>query len=193
MIAERHVSQADMGELQQAIWKREFERLRDGDRFFYGNDPGLAYIKGTYGIDFRRNLGDIIASNTDIPRVDMAPNVFLVQPAEIPSARCKVQFNQFSEWPNGTESSLILTNLSPNQINGWTLRWKYPTGQTIIQTWDAVFSQSGTDVTVNNANWNPIIAANGGTLQFGLNSTWDNTTNAEPASFTLNNQPCVVG
>ena len=32
----------EFGELQLAIWKRQFEALRDGDRFFYGNDPGLA-------------------------------------------------------------------------------------------------------------------------------------------------------
>ena len=32
---------AEFGELQLAMWKRQFERLRDGDRFFYVNDPAL--------------------------------------------------------------------------------------------------------------------------------------------------------
>jgi hypothetical protein len=30
-----------------------------------------------YGIDFRRTLGDVIALNTDIPRNELEPNVFL--------------------------------------------------------------------------------------------------------------------
>jgi hypothetical protein len=34
----------EFGELQRAIWNREFQRLRDGDRFFYANDPALQYI-----------------------------------------------------------------------------------------------------------------------------------------------------
>jgi hypothetical protein len=78
MLAEPHVPGSDMGELQLAIWTRQFQALRDGDRFFYGNDPGLRRIRELFGIDFRRNLGDVIASNTDIPREELAANVFLV-------------------------------------------------------------------------------------------------------------------
>jgi Animal haem peroxidase len=80
MLAERHVRGADFGELQRAIWTREFRNLRDGDRFFYGNDPGLTAIRQTYGIDFRRSLADIIADNTDIPRAVLNDNVFFVAP-----------------------------------------------------------------------------------------------------------------
>ncbi|GIH04726.1 hypothetical protein Rhe02_27930 [Rhizocola hellebori] len=193
MVAEQHVPGADMGELQLAIWKREFERLRDGDRFFYGNDPGLSYILSTYGIDFHRNLGDIIALNTDIPRAEMNDNVFLVEDAEIASARCRVDYDIFTSWTGFTQYTMVVTNLSPNTINGWNLRWKYPTGQNMTQIWDGVVSQSGPNVTVTNpVNYNQSIAPNGGTRQFGGISTWDNATNAEPMSFTLNNMPCVV-
>jgi hypothetical protein len=82
MVAERHLSGSDLGELQRAIWAREFQRLRDGDRFFYANDPTLSLIRQQFGIDFRRNLGDIIALNTDIPRSELEPNVFLVADEE---------------------------------------------------------------------------------------------------------------
>ena len=30
-----------------------------GDRFFYGNDPGLTQIRRSYGIDYRRTLAEI--------------------------------------------------------------------------------------------------------------------------------------
>ena len=52
MIAEPHVPGTEFGELQLAIWTKQFQALRDGDRFFYGNDQGLSYIRNTYGIDF---------------------------------------------------------------------------------------------------------------------------------------------
>jgi hypothetical protein len=82
MVSERHVPGTEFGELQLAIWKRQFEALRDGDRFFYRNDPGLSLIRRYLGIDYRRNLGDIIALNSDIPRDELAENVFRIEPEE---------------------------------------------------------------------------------------------------------------
>ncbi|MGZ8694919.1 MAG: peroxidase family protein, partial [Gaiellaceae bacterium] len=60
MLAEPHVPGAEFGELQLAIWKRQFERLRDGDRFFYANDPALREIQRRYGITYRHTLADMI-------------------------------------------------------------------------------------------------------------------------------------
>jgi len=82
MIAEPHVEGSDLGELQRAIWMRQFQALRDGDRFFYGNDPGLRDIEEDLGIDFRRTLARVIADNSDIPIEDLAPTVFVVAPEE---------------------------------------------------------------------------------------------------------------
>jgi hypothetical protein len=76
MVAEPHVPGTEFGELQLAIWKRQFEALRDGDRFFYLNDPVLTMIRQRFGIDYRHNLGDLIALNTDVSRSKLAHNVF---------------------------------------------------------------------------------------------------------------------
>ncbi|MFI6102307.1 peroxidase family protein [Lentzea sp. NPDC051213] len=81
MMAEPRLPGSEFGELQHAIWKRQFEALRDGDRFFHGNDPALRIIKARYGIDHRRTLGDVIAANTDISRGDLAYNVFRTHPS----------------------------------------------------------------------------------------------------------------
>ncbi len=64
MVAEQHVPGTELGELQRAIWAREFASLRDGDRFFYGNDPALAGIRHRYGITFRRSLASLIKTDT---------------------------------------------------------------------------------------------------------------------------------
>jgi Animal haem peroxidase len=80
MVSERHVPGTEFGELQLAIWRNEFQRLRDGDRFFYANDPVLTQIRNEFGIDFRRTLSQIIIDNTDLVAGDIAANVFEVAP-----------------------------------------------------------------------------------------------------------------
>jgi len=77
MVAEPHVAGAEFGELQLAIWKEQFQASRDGDRFFYLNDPLQSFIRQNYGIDYRRTLAQVIAANTDIPLADLAANVFV--------------------------------------------------------------------------------------------------------------------
>jgi len=78
MLAERHVPGTEFGELQGTIWRREFERLRDGDRFFYLNDPVLTQIRNQFGIDYRRTLAQVITDNTELEQGDVAANVFLI-------------------------------------------------------------------------------------------------------------------
>src|SRR6185295_1150779 len=72
----RHVTGSELGELQLAIWRDQFGALRDGDRFFYQNDPLQTFIRQNFGIDFRRTLGQVIASNSDIPLSSLPANVF---------------------------------------------------------------------------------------------------------------------
>ena len=73
MVSERHVAGTEFGELQLAMWKKQFAALRDGDRFFYLNDPALRLIAASFGIDPRRTLADIVRLNTG---VTLQPNVF---------------------------------------------------------------------------------------------------------------------
>jgi hypothetical protein len=80
MVAEPHVSGSEFGELQLAIWTKQFLALRDGDRFFYGNQPVLNDIRAVFGLDFRHTLAQVIASNTDIPADELRPNVFVATP-----------------------------------------------------------------------------------------------------------------
>jgi hypothetical protein len=64
MLSEPHVPGTELGALQLAMWKRQFEALRDGDRFFYANDPALKEIQRRYGITYRRTLAQLIVANT---------------------------------------------------------------------------------------------------------------------------------
>jgi Animal haem peroxidase len=79
MMAEPHIKGSEFGELQRAIWKKQFEALRDGDRFFYARDGALPWIKRQFGIDYRHTLADIIRLNTDIAADDIQDNAFKVR------------------------------------------------------------------------------------------------------------------
>ncbi|MEV6155466.1 peroxidase family protein [Nonomuraea sp. NPDC052129] len=193
MVAEQHVPGTEFGELQRAIWTKQFQALRDGDRFFYGNIAGLDTIKQQYGIDFRRTLGQIIAANTDIPAAELNDNVFLVSDAELPPTTCKIDYAVASSWPGHFQIALNITNLGTAPTQGWTLRWRFPNGQTVTQLWNGVVSQAGVNTTVTNASWNAVIPPGGTLTGVGFNGTWDDATNAEPPDFTLNNARCARG
>jgi hypothetical protein len=76
MLAEKHLTGSELGELQTAIWRDQFGAARDGDRFFYLNDPLQSYIRQNFGIDSRKTLAQVIAANTDIPLSELEANVF---------------------------------------------------------------------------------------------------------------------
>jgi len=78
MVAEKHLTGSELGELQTAIWKDQFGAMREGDRFFYANDPLQPFIRNNFGIDYRRTLAQVIASNTDIPAAQLQANVFKI-------------------------------------------------------------------------------------------------------------------
>lgn len=77
MLSEPHARGSELGPLQLALWRRQFGALRDGDRFFYADDPALRMIDRRYGISYRRSLGDLIARNTATDRAKLPANVFL--------------------------------------------------------------------------------------------------------------------
>jgi hypothetical protein len=66
MVSEPHLRGSEFGELQLATWRRQFEALRDSDRFFYLSDPALPIVRQLYGIDYRHTLGELITLNTGV-------------------------------------------------------------------------------------------------------------------------------
>jgi hypothetical protein len=198
MIAEPHVSGSDLGELQRAMWTREFQRLRDADRFFYGNQAtALNSIRTTYGIDFRGNLGDIIARNSDIPRADLPQNVFFAG-GNVPPVSCRVTYRVDTQWNStstsggfGTTMSIANTGSTPIPA-GWTLRFAFPDGQVVTQSWNATIVQDGAHVPAVNMPYNAALNPGQTVDGVGFNATWSGTNN-RPTWFAVNTTPCSVG
>ncbi|MEC9373230.1 MAG: peroxidase family protein, partial [Planctomycetota bacterium] len=73
LLAEDHVPGANVGETLQAILVDQVTRVRDGDRFWYANDPELASIVPALEAT---TLRDVIQRNTGV--TSLQPNVFIV-------------------------------------------------------------------------------------------------------------------
>jgi hypothetical protein len=193
--AEPHQAGSEFGPLQRAIWTREFTKLRDGDRFFFGNDPGLTFIKNTYGIDFHTNLGDVIARNTDIPRADLPTNVFFVH-GDTPPTSCRVTYTVTSQWTgstNGFNATQNITNTGTTPVTNWTERFTFANGQVITLPWNGTVVQDQVRVPDQNASWNATIAPGQTVADVGFTATWNGVTNAKPTAISLNTTPCSIG
>jgi Animal haem peroxidase/Cellulose binding domain len=197
MVAEPHQPGSEFGELQRAIWTRQFQAFRDGDRFFYQNDPALTMIRQTYNVDFRRSLAQVIASNTDIPLSDLAPNVFFTH-GDVPLQSCRVTYTITTQWPGNFQVNMRIANTgaTPTQAR-WTLKFSFPNGQVITQLWNGVATQSDRKVAVGNnldSNANGTIPAGGSIDGVGFNATRnDSAPNGTPTNFTLNSTACSSG
>jgi Animal haem peroxidase len=76
MVSEPSLAGSELGEVQTASWKKQFENLRNGDRFFYLNDPQLAKIKAKYGISFQRTLAELAVEDAGVSKTSIPANVF---------------------------------------------------------------------------------------------------------------------
>jgi len=194
MVAEPHLPGKEFGELQNAIWARQFQALRDGDRFFYGNDQGLSTIKSTYGIDFHTTLAQVIARNTDTPLADMNPDIFLTPDDDLPTPACSVSWSVTNQWNGGFGTNINITNTGTTPLNNWTLGFQFAEGQTVAQAaWNGNASSNGANVNITNAAWNGSVPVGGTVSGVGFNATWDNATNPKPTNFTFNGRRCAIG
>ncbi|HVU70257.1 MAG TPA: arabinofuranosidase catalytic domain-containing protein [Ktedonobacteraceae bacterium] len=113
-------------------------------------------------------------------------------PTPVSGASCSVHYAITNQWPGGFGASLTITNTGSTAINGWSLGFSFPNGQTITQLWNGNYTQSGSAVTISNVSYNASIPA-GQALSSspGFNGSW-NGTNTAPTAFTLNGATCAV-
>ena len=93
-------------------------------------------------------------------------------------------------WNTGLTENLAITNTGSSAINGWSLVFTLPSGQTITSGWNASYSPSSGQVTARNASYNGAIAPNA-SITVGFQATHTGNT-ASPTSFALNGAACTV-
>jgi hypothetical protein len=198
VFSEPHVPGTSLGETELAIWTKQFQALRDGDRFFFENDLGtLNNIKNTYGIDFRTTLSQVIARNSEAATASQFhDNVFLVAEDDLPTATCSVNYTINRTSTFTYEATIKITNNTNTAINGWTLRYQHAQGQDLETVADAVFTQSGgstngRDITASSIPETAVIQPHGTQTIAELTSIFDGSLNSLPPNFTLNNKRCA--
>ena len=107
-----------------------------------------------------------------------------------PAAACAVTYTVQSQWNTGFTAQVTIRNTSTAAVNGWTLAWSWPAGQSVTQAWNATVTQSGSAVSAANAGYNAAIAP-GASVTFGFNGSWSGG-NTAPTAFTLNGTACTV-
>ncbi|GAB3416137.1 CE1 family esterase [Flindersiella endophytica] len=110
-------------------------------------------------------------------------------PPPPPPGACRVT-NTINAWNTGLTSSITLTNTSTTAINGWSLVFTLPSGQTITSGWNATYSPTSGQVTARNVSYNGDIAA-GASIGIGFQAGHTGNT-AAPSSYTLNGATCTT-
>nr|WP_267897481.1 cellulose binding domain-containing protein [Micromonospora deserti] len=111
-------------------------------------------------------------------------------PTTAPPAGCRVTYTNNS-WNTGLTASITIANTGTTAVNGWSLVFTLPAGQSITSGWNASYSPTSGQITARNASYNAAIPVNGSVnIGFQANHTGNTAT---PASFTLNGSPCAVG
>jgi uncharacterized protein (DUF1800 family) len=107
------------------------------------------------------------------------------------TSSCNSSYKENTAWNVGFQGEVTVTNNGP-AINGWTVTFTFPVAtETIYELWNGVFTQTGQNVTVRNASYNPVIPT-GGSVTFGFNANWSGSHPA-PTAITLNGQSCGGG
>jgi len=115
------------------------------------------------------------------------PVTFTVPPPA--NSSCAVHYEVTSSWNGGFGGAITVTNRGTTAVNGWSLTFTWPdAGEAVQSGWNGVWSQTGRQVTVTNADWNRTIAA-GGSLSLGFNGT-DTGAAPAPTVFSLNGTVC---
>jgi poly(hydroxyalkanoate) depolymerase family esterase len=102
---------------------------------------------------------------------------------------CLVSYT-VNAWNSGLTAAITITNRGSSAVNGWTLSFTLPSGQTITSGWNASYSPTSGAVTARNASYNGTIGPNA-SVGIGFQATHTGNT-GRPSSFTLNGATCAL-
>ncbi|MFI6735211.1 cellulose binding domain-containing protein [Nonomuraea sp. NPDC050451] len=97
-------------------------------------------------------------------------------PTPVPGA-CSATIETVNSWEGGFQST-VTVRAGSAPVDGWTVKWTWPGGQSVSSLWNGTQSVSGSAVTVRNASYNGSIAA-GASATFGFTA---NGTAATPTA-----------
>ncbi|MEJ3746174.1 PHB depolymerase family esterase [Actinomycetes bacterium KLBMP 9797] len=110
-------------------------------------------------------------------------------PTTTPPGACRVAYT-VNAWNTGLTASISITNTGGAAVNGWTLAFTLPGGQTITSGWNATYTPNSGAVSARNMTYNGALAPSA-SVGIGFQATHTGNT-GRPTSFTLNGAACTV-
>ncbi|WP_315094660.1 glycosyl hydrolase family 18 protein [uncultured Cellulomonas sp.] len=98
-------------------------------------------------------------------------------------------FTSAGDWGNGHQVNVKVTNAGTTVVNGWTIEFDLPAGDTISSSWDADVTRSGSHYTAKNKSW-------AATLAPGASLTWGYVATGpfkSPTTCSINGVACTGG
>ncbi|MFH8932660.1 cellulase family glycosylhydrolase [Streptomyces griseosporeus] len=145
-----------------------------------GLTPETAYAFAVYARDAAGNRSARSATVT----------VTTAKDTGTPGTGCSVAYRVVGEWPGGFQGEITVRNTGTTAVNGWTLAFSFPSGQTVTNMWGGTPAQTGAAVTVASASYTAAIPA-AGSVSVGFTGT-KGTANTAPTTFTLNGRTCAT-
>ena len=100
---------------------------------------------------------------------------------------CAVDYRVHGSWRGSYLVEVRIKNTSSTAIDGWSLSWTLPSGQSLRNIWGADETIEGSIVTAENLRWNKVIKPSKQAI-FGFIGKGDGT---EPLLFFLNGKVCT--
>ena len=107
-----------------------------------------------------------------------------------PGGPCSVT-STVNAWNNGLTANLTVTNTGSSAINGWTLAFTLPAGQTITNGWNANYTPTSGRIAATNVGYNAALSP-GASVSFGFQATHTGN-NGPPTAYALNGSTCTTG
>jgi cellulase/cellobiase CelA1 len=95
-------------------------------------------------------------------------------PPPPPSSGCSAAYSVVNSCSGGYQAQVIVTNTGSGTLNGWQLGCGFPGSEDITRLWNGTYTQSGTQVTVNNASYDGSLAP-GATATVGFTANGSGT------------------
>ncbi|GAB2991417.1 cellulose binding domain-containing protein [Amycolatopsis acidiphila] len=92
---------------------------------------------------------------------------------------CTASYRVTNAWPDGYQVEVTVRNEDGRGVTGWAVSWQLPPTHTIVNLWGGIPTRAGSTVTVTDAGYNAVLAANG-TTSFGFIASTSGDGPAQP-------------
>ncbi len=129
-------------------------------------------------------IGSLINNTDTTTAAGPGPSVALSTSAPpssspTPVPDCTADYRVTNSWPNGYQVEVTVRDGAGRGLTGWTVSWQLPDGHAINNLWNGTLARDGSTVTVTNAGYNAVLAANS-TTSFGFVATTSGDGPAKP-------------